>query len=176
MTTSGQPSTEWIAACHEAAHAVGACLLGLPLVSVYIETDGSGDGGFDTVTLGEIRKRGLWPRCAVVAELGRAVERRLFDVENPGAWEDDQARIRRAAKECFPGEGQQARRRQFKRALPRQAQEAMRTPGFLQAVEAVAVELVRAKRLDGGRVEAIARQFLPARNREPNRPEAGHSS
>ena len=59
-----------IAAHHEAGHAVGAFLLGVPFAAVALADPGSGKGSVHApFTIGKIRE------CAVVAMLGRATER-----------------------------------------------------------------------------------------------------
>jgi hypothetical protein len=154
-------SNGWIGACHEAGHAVGAYILRFPLREVSIKGDGSGDGEFvPALTFGEVRKRGLWPQCAAIAELGRAVERSLFGEENPGCWEDDRDLINQAAEECFPEKSQKAQQKAFRRTAYRQAVELLQWPGFFEAVRAVAQELLTAKRLDSNRLTGIIQQAL----------------
>jgi hypothetical protein len=76
------PSPDWIAACHESSHATGAYLLGVPVNGISILGDGSGEGRFETVlSRKEIRERGLLIPSAVVGELGRMAERKLFGQE-----------------------------------------------------------------------------------------------
>jgi hypothetical protein len=165
---SSKPSQEHITACHEAAHAVCAFLLGVPLKSVWLLTDGSGDGGFDT-SLKLVCERNLWPECAVVGAIGRVTELQLFGQDNSGAHEDDKSLIKKAAMEIFPSEDRKAKRTKFKRSLARLANVVMQTPRFFDAVKTVAQELEkekekeleRKKELDGKRVEAIIQPFFP---------------
>jgi hypothetical protein len=128
---------------------------------VAIDGDGSGNGDFKiSLTLKEVREKGQFLPCAVVGELGRAVERRLFSETNQRAWEDDQERINWIARQLFPGKLQESKRRAFKRALPAKAEEVMHAAGFFWALDLLARELIKAKRIDGERCEAIIGPYV----------------
>jgi hypothetical protein len=135
-------------------------LLEVPIVLVAIDGDGSGHGQFETLRCEEIRAGGLLIPCAVVGELGRAAERRLFSQENPRAWEVDRKGINWIARQLFPGKFQESKRRAFKRGLPAKAEEVMHAAGFFWALDVLARELIKEKRLDGEHAEAIIRPYV----------------
>ena len=68
-----------VAAHHEAGHAVGAFLLGVPFEKVALASPGSGEGHIPgSLTVKEIRESNLCWEHAVVARLGPETEKLFF--------------------------------------------------------------------------------------------------
>src|SRR5690242_478103 len=70
---------EWIAACHEAGHAVAAYILGAPTGTVSIHGDRPGEGHWTSAE--RFDKEGMrdtWSNYTVVGEMGKRVEIMLF--------------------------------------------------------------------------------------------------
>jgi hypothetical protein len=73
MTQS--PSNEFVAACHEAGHAVGASLLGVPFADVTLDALNAAEGSVPSpLTIDEIRQANLVWQYAIVAMLGWKAE------------------------------------------------------------------------------------------------------
>jgi hypothetical protein len=149
---------DFITAHHEAGHAVGAFMLGLPTKVVYIKADGSGQGDWKpTLTIGEIRAHGLWQEHAICGELGRTVERMLFGSYDSRFCGDDQYVIDRLLLTFLPDRGE---REKFKAKLPQLAEEVTRRPFFFESVKAVAQELLKGERLDNTGVKAVIEEAM----------------
>ncbi|HBI42853.1 MAG TPA: hypothetical protein DDY78_08345 [Planctomycetales bacterium] len=154
---------DFVAAHHEAGHAVGAYMLGVPTKVVYIEADGSGEGDWKpALTIGEIRKHGLWPEYAICGELGRTVERMLFGSSDSRFCDDDQDVIDRLLLTFLPDRGE---REKFKAKLPQLAEDVTRRPFFFESVKAVAQELLKGERLDNTGVKAVIEEASRKRGR-----------
>jgi hypothetical protein len=163
MDNRSSPPPHVIAAHHEAGHGVGAVLLGVPIKSISIEGEGSGDGSFNTdLTWGEVKARGIWREHAVVCELGRVAEQLLFGTSGRDCWKNDEARIAEMISKCVADE---AERGEVKIWLRRKAWEVAEQSVFVAAVRAVAQELAAKKSLSGWRVEEIVR-LIEASSRE----------
>jgi hypothetical protein len=142
-----------IAAHHEAGHAVGAFFLGIPIRTVTIEGEGSGDGSFDTgVTWGQTKANGNWCDCAVVCWLGPVGEWKLFGASRSDCSDEDQMRLDEMISTFITN---QAEQEEEECRLKRRAEEVTGQPQFMEAVRAVATELVKNMSLTGIEVQQI---------------------
>ena len=149
---------EWIAACHEAGHAVAAHLLGVPTASVGIHGDKPGEGNWKAAeTFDRERMKDTWPNYAIVGEMGKRVEIMLFGRYETRFLEADEDGIERYLLAFL---GSEEERRSFKERLPRMAVEVARGPRFLEAVEALAKEIVGGELLDGEQAGEIISEAL----------------
>jgi hypothetical protein len=135
-------------------------MLGVPIKSISIEGEGSGDGSFSTeLTWGEVKSRDVWRENAIVCELGPAAERMLFGRSGRDCWESDEKRIVEMISVCV-ADG--AERSEVRLSLRQMAKEVAERPCFIEAVKAVAQELAENMSLSGQRVEEIVRQVEAA--------------
>ena len=144
---------DYVAAHHEAGHAVGAYMLEVPTQALSIYCGESGEGHWKPVlTISEIRKRDLWRQHAICGELGRTVERLLFGSFEPCFCEDDQEIIDGLLQVFLHDENE---REAFKSSLPKLAEEVTKRPLFFDAVKSLAQELLKGKPLEGPQVISL---------------------
>ena len=147
------------AACHEAGHAVGAYLLGVPIGELYVTP---GLSAFvPGLSFGEAAERGLLRECAIVSQLGPATEQRLFGKFDAVCCEEDFDVIVNGWLPRIENLGERAA---LKSELPRLADDLIESPGFLDAVRALTDEVVRVpgvrKELEPTRVVEVIRATL----------------
>src|SRR5437763_133434 len=121
---------DWIAACHEAGHAVAAQLLGVPTASVSIDRGGTGEGRWTAA--GKIDKVGMvgtWPNYAIVGQMGRQVEILLFGRFEPRFLEGDEENVERL---LLTFRSTEPERRAFRLRLRRRVEEVALRPRFLE--------------------------------------------
>ncbi len=146
-----------IAAHHEAGHGVGAVMLDVPIKSISIEGEGSGDGSFSTkLTWGEVKARGVWREHVVVCELGRMAEQMVFGTSGRDCWESDEKHIVWMISQCVADETERGK---IRHSLRQRAKGVAEQPLFIEAVKAVAPELMENNSLSGRRVEEIVRRI-----------------
>jgi hypothetical protein len=148
-----------IAAHHEAGHAVGAFLLGVPFAAVALADPGSGKGSVHApFTIGKIRE------CAVVALLGRATERLVFGRADRRYLRGDAetiARLYLTSALGFAGFAAEMSCQEFRAWLRSRTAEVIERPGFREAVEVLAQVLMEEGKVEGERAAEIIRRTIP---------------
>src|SRR5271166_2956921 len=161
MTTNRDRRSQIIAAHHEAGHAVGSCYLGIPIQSLSIAGEGSGDGRYvNPMTFKEIRDLVCWEEVIVIGLLGPLVEGHMFHKFNRNKCFDAFWNIKRILITFLPNDP--SRRRTVRVKCKRWAKDILNSPGFLDAVKGIAQELLRYKQLNGEQVKGIVRKTLPS--------------
>jgi hypothetical protein len=121
---------------HEAGHAVGAVLLGVPFDEVSLDRVDRGKGCVPgTLTIKQIRESNLSWQNAVVAMLGPETERLIHGRADPEACDGDEEVIERLYRTFFDSEMSED---QYDTELRSRTAEVLERPGFLEAVRAVA--------------------------------------
>lgn len=140
----GSPSRDTAAAWHEAGHAVGAYLLGVPFGDVRLATPDSGEGSVvASITVREIRESDLCWEVGVVLMLGREAERLTFGRADRTFLQSDAAGIVSTYLTFFhPGMSCQS----FRKELRARTRELVAWPGFREALATLA-HLVEAERV-----------------------------
>jgi hypothetical protein len=150
-----------IAAHHEAGHAVGAFLLGVPFATVTIADPGSGEGSVRApLTIGEIRERNLRWECAVVAMLGRATERLVFGRADRRYLQKDAETIARLYCTSKLGFAAEMSCQEFRAGLRSRTAEVIERPGFREAVEVLTRVLMEEGKVEGERAAEIIRRTI----------------
>jgi hypothetical protein len=152
-----RPDRDLVAAYHEAGHAVGAFLLGVPVgqVSLIGRAEGEVNG---RLTIKEIREANLhWEHC-VVFRLGWAAERLFFGRAELRYLENDVVGIRRSYLTFFSDMG----RRHFREELRRRTEEVVSHARFRGAVEALAAVLLMERAVSEARAHEIIRGVIEA--------------
>lgn len=151
---------DWIAACHEAGHAVAAHVLGVSTASVGIDKRGIGEGRWTAA--GKFNRAAMaetWPNYAIIGWMGRHVELLLFGRFEPRFLEEDDDNIERYLLTFLAGE---AERRDFHLRLPGMAEAVAARTGFIEAVIALAKSLMHGEQLSGEESAAIITGSLNA--------------
>ncbi len=160
---------DWIAACHEAGHAVAAHFLGVPTKIVGIRKGGTGEGRWTAAArFDRAAMAGTWPNYAIVGRMGRQVEVMLFGRYEPRFLEEDDDNIERYLLTFLPTEEE---RSAFRLRLPRMAEEVALRPGFIEAVVALAKKLMHGEHLKDEEAAAIITASLTIEQRGEARTE-----
>lgn len=159
MTTNRDHQSHIIAAHHEAGHGVGSIYLGIPIQTLSIASEESGDGRYvNPMTCKEIRDRGCWEEVIVIGLLGPLVEGLIFRRFDRNKCFDDFWNIKKILITFL--EDDPSLRRTVKVRCKRRATEILHSLGFLDAVRDLAQELLRHKHLDGEQVKGIVQRYL----------------
>jgi hypothetical protein len=155
-----QRDREAVTAIHEAGHAVGAFLLGVPIGQIAIDAANAGEGVVRSpLTIGKIRISGLAWQYAVVSMLGREAERIVFGRADRDFLDGDAANIWGLYGTFFASE---MKGHVFRKGLRDRKAEVARRPGFREAIEALAIVLVAEKIVDGARAGEIIQNVMDA--------------
>jgi hypothetical protein len=155
-----QRDREAVAAIHEAGHAVGAFLLGVPIDRIVLDAANAGEGVVRSpLSLGQIRNLGLAWEYAVVSMLGRAAERIVFGRADRDFLEGDASNIWGLYATFF---GTEMKGHAFRKELRDRTAEVARRPGFREAIDALAIVLMAEKIVDGARAAEIIQNVMDA--------------
>jgi hypothetical protein len=132
----GDPEKDLITAHHEAGHAVAARLLGVPVGETAMKGHGSGQGLVPgRLTVKAIRESNLAWEHAVVARLGPETESLFFGQADPDWCQDDEEVVARLYLTFFASEMSDL---QYRAELRSRTAKVIESPGFREAVKAVA--------------------------------------
>jgi hypothetical protein len=151
---------ETVAAIHEAGHAVGAFLLGIPIGVIVLDAAKAGEGVVRSpLTIEQIRRSGLPWEYAIVSMLGREAERIAFGRADRDFLGDDASNILGLYATFFQSEmtGQA-----FRKELRDRTAELLRRPGFREAIEALARVLLAERIVDGKRAAEVIQLVMDA--------------
>lgn len=144
-----------VAAYHEAGHAVGAILLGVPIDRIVIT--GNGEGGVHpTIAPTKIGDAGLVWEHAIVARLGQETERLFFGRPDKGKLGDDAEAIARLYKTYL----REMSRGEYRERLRERTAAIVRQPKFRAAVEALAAVLFVDREVSIDHAKRIVRPIL----------------
>ena len=152
---------ETIAAYHEAGHAVGAFLLGVPFGEIALDSTIDGEGSvLSPLTIQQIRESNLQWQYAVVSMLGREAERLVFGRADRSYLQEDASNIVRLYLKFFASEMTCQR---FRAELRSRTTEVAGHPKFREAIEALAAIVIVEKVVLGSRAAEVIRSVvLPA--------------
>jgi hypothetical protein len=130
------PSKDFVAAYHEAGHAVGAFFLGVPFDDVSLGAATTGEGSVRSpLTIGEIRQSGLCWQYAIVSMLGREAERLVFGRADREYLQNDAETIVNLYITFFKAD---MACDIFRAQLRSRTAEVVGRPGFREAIDALA--------------------------------------
>jgi hypothetical protein len=130
------PNKDFVAAYHEAGHAVGAFFLGVPFHDVSLNAATPGEGLVRSpLTIGEIRQSGLCWQYAIVLMLGREAERLVFGRADRDYLQNDVETIVNLYLTFFKDD---MACDTFRAELRSRTAEVVRRPGFREAIDALA--------------------------------------
>jgi hypothetical protein len=155
-----QRDREAVTAIHEAGHAVGAFLLGVPIGQIALDAANTGEGVVRSpLTIGQIRISGLAWQYAVVSMLGREAERIVFGRADRDFLDGDAANIWGLYGTFFASE---MKGHVFRKELRDRTAELLRRPGFREAIEALARVLLAERIVDGKRATEVIQIVMDA--------------
>ena len=144
-----------VAAYHEAGHAVGAFLLGVPVDEIALDSTRSGEGSVHSpLPIKQIRDSNLRWQYAVLSMLGREAERLVFGRADRDYLQADAENIARLYQTFFATE---MSCQMFRAELRNRTAEVVGRPGFREAIKALANVVSVERVVPGSRAAEVIR-------------------